>query len=136
MEENIFDDKGSGLNFSYLKCDLCKRNVDKTSQESNFTAFVSGYKQEDDVLVIFDCSRNPYFNHVYHTGCLKTFIAEEMRKDKRTGSTVLKDSELIKHFRCPECYQQKQSIDEEKQKMSMMRASNKGSKDKLPGKLG
>jgi hypothetical protein len=74
MEENMFHVKGTGLVFRYLKCELCKRDVDKTSKESQFTAFVSGYKQEDDSLVLFECTRSPAFNHVYHNGCLKTFI--------------------------------------------------------------
>ena len=64
------------------------------------------------MLVLFDCHRNPWFNHVYHTGCLKQFVQEEIKKDKKAAPTVLKDSELVKQFRCPECYQQKQSIDE------------------------
>lgn len=74
MEENMFDVKGTGLVFRYLKCELCKRDVDKTSKESQFTSLMSGYKQEDDSLVLFECTRSPAFNHVYHKGCLKTFI--------------------------------------------------------------
>lgn len=27
MEEHMFDDKGTGLVFRYLKCQLCKRDV-------------------------------------------------------------------------------------------------------------
>ena len=77
MEENMFHDKGTGLIFRYLKCELCKRFVDKTSTESRFTAFVSGYKQEDDTLVLFECNRNPAYNHSYHIGCLRQFIQEE-----------------------------------------------------------
>lgn len=124
MEEGMFFEKGNGLVFKYLRCELCKRDVDKTSKDSNFTAFVSGYKQEDDVLLLFECTRNPWFNHVYHQGCLKQFVLEEYRKnDKKGVGPGLKESEVIKNFRCPECYQQKQIIDEEKQKMSMMRAS-------------
>lgn len=31
MEERMFQVRGTGLVFKYLKCELCKRNVDKTS---------------------------------------------------------------------------------------------------------
>ena len=34
MEEKMFSVKGTGLLFRYLRCELCKRNVDKTSKES------------------------------------------------------------------------------------------------------
>jgi len=74
MEEDMFQIKGTGLVFRYLKCELCKRDVDKTSKESQFTAYVSGYKQDDDTLLLFECKRSPYYNHVYHNRCLKTFI--------------------------------------------------------------
>ena len=35
----------------------------------------------------------------------------------------MKEADILKAFRCPECYQQKQSIDEQTQKMTMMRTS-------------
>ena len=102
MEEDMFQIKGTGLVFRYLKCELCKRDVDKTSKESQFTAYVSGYKKEDDILLLFECKRSPFYNHVYHNGCLKTFIQQELSRDKKAG---LKESDILKAFRCPECYQ-------------------------------
>jgi len=81
----MFNDKGAGLTFRYLKCELCKRFVNKTSIESNFTTFVSGYKQEDDALILFECNRNPAYNHSYHIGCLKQFIIDEQKRDKKAG---------------------------------------------------
>jgi hypothetical protein len=80
MEENMFGDKGTGLTFRSIKCHLCKRDVAQTSKESSFTTFVSGYRKDEDTLVLFECTRNPLFNHVYHQGCLKNFIGEELRK--------------------------------------------------------
>ena len=122
MEERMFHVRGTGLVFKYLKCELCKRNVDKTSQESQFTTYVSGYKAEDDTLILFECERSPFYNHVYHNGCLKAFFEEEVKKDKKAG---LKEVDILKAFRCPFCYQQKQDIGEQTQKMTMMRPSKK-----------
>lgn len=85
MEERMFHVRGTGLVFKYLKCELCKRNVDKTSQESQFTTYVSGYKAEDDTLIMFECERSPFYNHVYHNGCLKAFFEEELKRDKKAG---------------------------------------------------
>ena len=101
MEEKMFHVRGTGLVFRYLKCELCKRDVDKTSKESQFTTFVSGYKSEDDTLKIFECERSLYYNHVFHNRCLRLFIEDELKKDKKAG---LKESDILQALRCPECF--------------------------------
>lgn len=86
---------------------------------------MSGYNKENDMLVLFECRRHPQFNHVYHTGCLKTFIGEELRKQDKKGGAGVKEKDILKAYRCTECFQQKQSIDEQQQKMTMMRTAAK-----------
>jgi hypothetical protein len=77
------------------------------------------------MLVLFECTRNPLFNHVYHYGCLKNFIGDELRRQDKKGGAGVKEKDIVKAFRCTECYQQKQSIDEQQQKMTMMRTAKK-----------
>jgi hypothetical protein len=45
-----------------------------------------------------------------------------LKRDKKAG---LKEADILKAFRCPFCYQQKQDISEQKERMTMMRPAKK-----------
>ena len=73
-------------------------------------------------MMLFECDRSPEYNHVYHNRCLKIFIEEELKKNKKAG---LKEADVLKALRCPQCYQSTQDISEQTQKMAMMRPANR-----------
>jgi len=43
-----------------------------------------GY-QEDAHLMIFDCSKESFFNHAFHERCLQKYIQDEVSKDKKAS---------------------------------------------------
>lgn len=100
--------KGDGLAFKYTRCDICGLNVSKTSLHAVNTFGRFG-QREDMNLVIFDCSRENYFNHAFHERCLGKHIKEELRKDKKAS---LQKIDLAKLARCVVCYRNNQEIRE------------------------
>ncbi len=81
----------TGVTFRYLICELCKQLVNTRNED--------GPRQ----LVVFDCEkRHPLYNHCFHQKCVRNFIKNEIPKDKKAKA---KDTEIIKTFRCPVCYQ-------------------------------
>jgi len=36
-------------------------------------------------LIIFDCSKESEFNHAFHQQCLKTYLKNELAKDKKAS---------------------------------------------------
>ena len=100
LEETMFHSRGVGLLFRQVVCNLCGRNVIKTSAMSTRTSTVSGYDPKQDNLILFECPGNN-FNHVFHEGCMKHWITDELKKDKKAAT---KESDIAKAMRCLMCY--------------------------------
>ena len=67
---------------------------------SQRTSTVSGYDPKQDNLILFECPGNN-FNHVFHEGCMKHWIKDELKKDKKAAT---KESDIAKAMRCLMCY--------------------------------
>ena len=61
-------------------------------------------------LIIFDCSKESFFNHAFHERCLRSYLEEEWRKDKKASQQRF---DLNKLARCVVCYKNNQDIQPE-----------------------
>ena len=59
---------------------------------------------------MFDCSKESNFNHAFHESCLKKYIKEELRKNKKAS---LRELDVLRVYRCVVCYKESQSINGE-----------------------
>jgi len=60
--------------------------------------------QTNTGLVIFDCSKENFYNHAFHEACLIKFLTEELMRDKKAS---LERVDLMKEAaRCVICYRQ------------------------------
>ena len=54
--------------------------------------------------MIFDCSKENFYNHAFHEACLIKFLTEELKRDKKAS---LERVDLMKETaRCVICYRQ------------------------------
>ena len=66
-------------------------------------------------LIIFDCSKESHFNHAFHERCLRSYLEEEWRKDKKASQQKF---DLNKLARCIVCYKNNQDIQPETSRQS------------------
>ena len=102
-QSDYFDVKADGLVYKYTRCDLCGLHVGDTSLRlmNNFGLFHSQLQEMN--LIIFDCSKESFYNHCFHERCLKKALKEELRKDKKASQ---RRSDVMNMARCLVCYQQ------------------------------
>ena len=72
----------SGISYRADKCSICTHAFEE--QRSVHGYFATSGKQ--DKIVVMDCCVENEPNHAYHRACLKTFIEDELLRDKKTSS--------------------------------------------------
>ena len=74
IQADVFERKADGLTFMYTRCDICMMNIGKTSLSLINAHSASGENRDDNRLIMFDCSKENYYNHAFHERCLKNKI--------------------------------------------------------------
>ena len=94
MVDNLNLSRANGIGFAYPICDICKRNVIASSQNACAQAMKNDkYDANQENLLIFDCTFEQNYNHVFHTRCLRNSIKHEIVKDKKAN---VSEDDIIK----------------------------------------
>jgi hypothetical protein len=111
-QDEFFNTKADGLSFQYDKCKICEMQISKTSLRlmNSVSIYSSNNRSKDHNLIMFDCSKENNFNHAFHESCLKKYIKEELKRNKKAS---LRELDVLRVYRCVICYKQSQSINGE-----------------------
>ena len=94
MVDNLNLSRANGICFAYPICEICKRNVIASSQSANAQAMKNDkYDVNQENMLIFDCTFEQNYNHVFHTRCLRNSIKHEIIKDKKAS---INDDDITK----------------------------------------
>jgi hypothetical protein len=95
MEDYNLNYKAMGVLFRRLTCFICNKGV--------------SHKHSASGAFVFDCHRQTMsgLNHVYHSDCLRNFIHDELKRDKKAS---VKEADIFSNLRCVACYPASQDI--------------------------